>query len=126
MDPIESSTPTTKTPSPIINTTPIRIHKSTAKMLRSIIAKCNRKAHGRKVKADDIIAVSVELLTDVHLEQIKRSTYSSSDQLEIEFKNFCKNNGALSKDEFLRLIISRALPQSSDKNHSTREPLEES
>ena len=95
-------------------------------MLRSIIAKCNRKAHGRKVKADDIIAVSVELLTDVHLEQIKRSTYSSSDQLEIEFKNFCKNNGALSKDEFLRLIISRALPQSSDKNHSTREPLEES
>jgi hypothetical protein len=102
-----------KPPASTPNTTPIRIHKQTAKELRSIITKCNRKAHGRTVKADDIIAAAIELLTDEHLEKIKRSTYSSSDQLEIEFKSFCKTNGPLSKDEFLKLILSRALPQDS-------------
>lgn len=111
MEPTELPSASTKTPASPSNTIPIRIHKSTAKQLRTIATKCNRKSHGRKVKADDIITTALELLTDDHLEKIKQATYSSSDQLDIEFKNFCKDQGAISKDEFLRFLLSRALPQ---------------
>ena len=96
---------------PISNTVPIRIHKSTARQLKAIITKCNRKAHGRKVKADDVLQKSLALLDDSHLEEVKKSTYSSQDHLEIEFKKFCQANGSISKDEFLKLLLTKAIPQ---------------
>lgn len=108
MEPTESPSPTQKPPAYVPHTIPIRIHKSTAKQLRNIASKCNKKVYGRKVRADDIVAAALNLLTDEHLETIKQSTYSSNDQLEIEFKNYCKVNGQITKDEFLRLLLSRA------------------
>lgn len=110
MDPTEQPS-IAPTKSPSSNTVPIRLHKSTARLLRTLVTKCNRKSHGRKVKADDVIQKSLTLLQDSHLEEIKSSTYSSQDRLEIEFKKYCKEHGNISKDEFLKILLSKALPQ---------------
>lgn len=95
------------------NTTPIRISQATARSLRSIIAKCNRKSHGRKIRADDVIKVALTLIQDHHISEIKLSSYSSQDQLEIEYKKYCKSEGTISKDDFLKFILSKAISQSS-------------
>jgi hypothetical protein len=109
MDPTTDSIPIKSAPSS--NTIPIRISKPTSRLLKSILTKCNRKTHGRKVKVDDVLQKSLSLLADAHLEEIKNSTYSSQDQLEIEYKKFCQTNGNISKDEFLQRLLTAALPQ---------------
>ena len=93
------------------NSVPIRVTKSTARLLRSLLSKCNKKSHGRRVKADDIIKRSLELLNDSHLEEIKESTFSSQDKLEIEFKKYCQLHGPTSKEKFLSLLLQNGLPQ---------------
>lgn len=110
MDSSSNTKPSSKSTSP--NSVPIRVSRSTARLLRSIIAKCNRKSHGRKVKADDVIQRSLQELQDSHFEEIKESTYSSQDRLEIEFKKYCQQNGNISKDKFLSLLLSKGLPNS--------------
>ncbi|MFK7823319.1 MAG: hypothetical protein AB8G05_04125 [Oligoflexales bacterium] len=93
------------------NSIPIRISRSTARHLRSILGKCNRKSYGRKVKADDVLRQALEELTDAHIEEIRQSSYSSQDRLEIEFKKYCKNHGAISKDKFLSMLLKNGLPE---------------
>ncbi len=106
------SKPDTPAISPISsNTVPIRIHKSTARILRSIVTKLNRKAHGKKVRPDQVISKALTLLTEVHLAEIEKASYDSKDQFEIEFKKYCQKNGNISKDEFLKRLMAAALPQ---------------
>lgn len=95
------------------NSVPIRISKLAARKLRSLVTKCNKKSYGRKVKADDVICQALDLLQDYNLEAIKQSTYSSQDQIEIEYKKFCQQHGSLSKDEFLKMLLRKALPRDS-------------
>lgn len=88
------------------NTVPIRIHKSTARLLRSLLLSVNKKKLGKRVKADQIISKALALLTDDHLEEVKTTTYSSADHLEVEFQKYCAKNGAISKDEFLNKLLA--------------------
>ena len=90
---------------PKISTTPIRIKKSTARSLKALSRKINQKPLGRKVIIDDIIQKSLELLTDKDLEQIKASTYSNADKLELKYKEHCKKNGFVSKEDFFKLLL---------------------
>lgn len=92
-----------------LNTTPIRVHKTTAKALKSILTKLNRKPHGRRVKHDDVIQKSLTLLNDEHLEEIKQSTLSNSDRLEMAYQEYCKQNGQVSKDEYFGLLLKQNL-----------------
>ncbi len=103
--------PPSSNPSATSNTVPIRIHKSTARILRSIVTKLNRKSHGKKVRPDQVISKALSLLTDVHLAEIEKASYDSKDQFEIEFKKYCQKNGNISKDEFLKRLMAAALPQ---------------
>ena len=112
MDPISIASPTTPAPksSPSL-TIPIRIHKPTARLLSSMVTKLNKKNLGKRVKADHVIAKGLSLLQEVHFEEIKAATYSSADQLELEFRKYCQLHGSISKDEFLKKILSAAIPQ---------------
>lgn len=91
------------------NTIPIRIHKSTSRQLKSLLQICNRKSYGKRVKPDDIIAKALTLIGESHIEEIQKATYTSEDQLEIEYKKYCSANGPTSKDQFLKIILSKAL-----------------
>ena len=119
MDSLITDKPPTK---PVqLNTIPIRISKLTARHLRSIVTKCNKKSHGRKVKADDVIQKSLVLIEDSHLDEIQKSTYSSQDHLEIEFKKYCQTNGQITKDQFLAILLTNAIPQVSKTENKLQE-----
>lgn len=105
---MEQDKPTTKIVKKVqLNTVPIRVHKLTAKSLKSILSKLNRKSYGRKVKHDDLIQKSLTLLTDEHFEEIKQATLSNSDRLEIAYQEYCKQNGQVSKDEYFGLLLKQ-------------------
>lgn len=91
------------------NTIPIRITKPTARLLKSHLSICNRKSYGKKVKADAVMFKALSLLDSSHIEEIQKSTYTSQDQIDIEFKKYCSSHGAISKEEFLKIILNAAL-----------------
>ena len=88
------------------NTTPIRVFKATAKTLKSMIQKLDKKSFGRKVRVDDLILKSLSLLEDKHLEEIRDATLSNTDKLEISYQEYCKTHGQISKDEYLGRLLS--------------------
>lgn len=99
---------TPKPPKPS-STVPIRIKRPTAKHLSQLLAQLGKKPLGRAVTSDDVIAKALALLEEKHLEEIKLQTYSSENRLEIEFKNYCKVHGQISRNDFLGKILNAAL-----------------
>ena len=93
-------------PSPSSHTIPIRIHKATARTLKSLVTKTNKKSLGKRIKADQIIAKALTLLTDIHLEEIKEASYEGKDHFEIKFRKYCERHGSISKDEFLKKLLA--------------------
>ena len=94
----------------IYNTTPIRVRKATSRSIRTLLNKLNRKSLGRKVAADDLISKALDLLTEGHLEAIQKATYSSKDHLELQYQEYCKVNGQITKERFLEMLLSAGLP----------------
>ena len=88
------------------STTPIRVLKSTAKRLRTLITKLNRKSYGKKIKVDDIITKSLFLLEEKHLQEIKAASLSNFDRINIAYKNHCKSYPGTTKDEFLGMLLN--------------------
>ena len=88
-----------------VNTIPIRVGKNTAKTIKALLQKLNKKSYGKKVKPDDLIQKSISLLSDEHLEEIKQATMSNSDRLELAYQEYCKNHGQISKDEYFGLLL---------------------
>lgn len=87
------------------NTIPIRVAKNTAKTIKVLLQKLNKKSYGKKVKPDDLIQKSISLLSDEHLEEIKQATMSNSDRLELAYQEYCKGHGQISKDEYFGLLL---------------------
>ncbi|MGE3611016.1 MAG: hypothetical protein AB7I27_15605 [Bacteriovoracaceae bacterium] len=88
-----------------VNTTPVRVTKATAKAIKTMIQKMNKKTYGKKIRPDDLIQKSISLLTDEHLEEIKQSTMTNSDRLELAYQDHCKAHGQISKDEYFGLLL---------------------
>jgi hypothetical protein len=88
------------------NTTPIRVLKTTAKTLKGIVQKLNKKPLGKKIRVDDLILKSLSLLEDEHFEEIKNSTLTNADRLEMKYQEYCRVNGPVSKDEFLGKLLT--------------------
>ena len=109
--PIQNAEVTTKSKKkPTYSTTPIRVRKATSRGIRMLLNKLNRKSLGRKVTADDLISKALDLLTEGHLEAIQKATYSSKDHLELQYQEYCKVNGHITKDKFLERLLSAGLP----------------
>jgi hypothetical protein len=90
-----------------LNTMPIRVSKATAKTIKALIQKVNKKSYGKKVRPDDLIQKSISLLNDEHIEEIKQSTMTNSDRLEIAYQEHCKTHGQISKDEYFGLLLKK-------------------
>ena len=92
-----------------IRVTSIRVLKSTAKSIEKKVKELNKKPLGRNVQNDDLILKSLSLLEDKDFEEIKETTLSNTDRLEIRFREFCKNHGPITKDEFIGKLIAGEL-----------------
>lgn len=81
--------------------TALRVKPETRKKILLELAKANKKEFGRKVKADDIIAVAINLVEPHHIKELQEATLSNQDRLEREFKAYIAKHGPISKDSYL-------------------------
>ena len=86
-------------------TMPIRVRKETAKELRRQIAGANKKNYGRKIKADDLVAKGLSLLTEKHIQEVQESTLSNADKMEKKYREICSQKGHISRDEFTGMLM---------------------
>lgn len=93
-----------------VNTIAIRVSKTTAKAIKLLLQKLNKKSYGKRVRPDDLIQKAISLLSDDHLEEIKQSTLTNSDRLEIAYQEYCKTHGQISKDEYFGLLLKTNSP----------------
>jgi hypothetical protein len=93
-----------KTAKPV-TTAPIRVLKETRKRVLMEVAKANRKDLGRLVVVDDLITMALSLVQPEHIQQIQDSTLSNGDRLELRYREHVKKSGAISKDEFVGLMM---------------------
>lgn len=104
-----------------VTTTPIRVKKATARTIRSIVSKLNKKTLGGKVLADDIVSKAISLLSESDLEEIKASTYTSQDRLEIRHKEYCQQHGNVTKEKFLELLLDSNFQNLKSKDQNENE-----
>jgi len=105
MNTTENSENHKKARRPRSNTTPMRLLKTTAKELKSIVTSLNKKPLGKKVRVDEVIVKALSLLKERHLEEIKESTLTNADKLELTYREYCKSNGQISKDEYIGRLL---------------------
>ena len=92
------------------STTPIRVRKTTLRSIRQVLNRLNKKSYGRKVAVDDVVSKALSLLQDEHFEEIKEMTYSNQDHLDLQYQEYCKVNGYISKEKFLGILLQAGLP----------------
>ncbi len=92
---------------PRLSTTSIRVNKNTARKVRTLVNRLNKKTLGRKLKFDDYLEKVFDLMGDDILKEIQESSLTNSDKLELSFKDYCRNHGIISKDEYLGMLLSQ-------------------
>ncbi len=83
----------------------IRIDMSTQKLVSSLLAKANRKSHGRKVKASQLVQLALSKLDDADIRQLQERSLSNADRMEMKFREYCKRNHGATRDEFLGQLL---------------------
>lgn len=84
---------------------PVRIRSKTKEKVDAYLARINKDRLGRKVKPDDLICFSLDLLNDAHLEEIGTSLLTNKERVEILYRKLAKTKRGLSKDEFLGMLL---------------------
>ena len=88
---------------------PIRIRKKTKSKLELLLRQTNKDRPGRKVKADDLICFSLNLLTEQHLAEICDKMLSNRDRIELLFHQFLKGRRGATREDFLGELIKGRL-----------------
>ncbi len=94
------------------STTPIRVKRETRKKILQELAKANKKDFGRKVRADDLIALALSFVRAEHIELLQDATLSNADRLDRRYKEFVAKHGHVSKDVFLGKLLAGSLGES--------------
>jgi hypothetical protein len=84
-----------------LTTAGIRVCKETRRELNRLMDKINKKQFGKRIKIDRIIALSIKLIHDEHIKELQQSSFSNADKIEIQYREYIRQNGAISKDDFL-------------------------
>ena len=89
-----------------VTSAPIRIRTNTKLKLEQLLRQVNKDRRGRRVKADDLISYSLDLLTDQHLASICDETLTNKDRLELLFSKLSKDQRGLTRDDFFGMLLA--------------------
>lgn len=106
-------------PKPIsVSTTPIRVKRETRKKILNELARANKKDFGRKLRAEDLIALAITLVQPEHIKQLQEATLSNADRLEQQYKDYVAKHGNLSKDAYLGKLLGEIIAVSGSQSQS--------
>jgi len=82
-------------------TAPIRVRVETRKKILQEVAKANKKDFGRRIRAEDILALSLSLLEARHIQELQDASLSNADRFERDYRAYIAKHGHISKDAYL-------------------------
>jgi hypothetical protein len=85
---------------------PIRLQKLAKVKLYTLIGGLNRNRVGRKIRADDLIGYSLDLLTEDHLKDLVPRLLTNKERIKILYKQLSKTKRGLSHDDFLGMFLN--------------------
>jgi len=87
----------------------LRLKRSTATALQTILAKANKKEGGKRVRAEQAIALGLSLIGPEHIEKLQQSSLSNVDRFEDLYRQYAARNKDLTKDQFMGMLIDGQL-----------------
>ena len=84
---------------------PVRLRTQSRTKLDALIARINKDRAGRRVKPDDLICYSLDLLTDQHLQEIGARLLTNKERIEILYSKLSKTKRGLSRDQFFGMLL---------------------
>ncbi|MBT4761078.1 MAG: hypothetical protein HOO06_05210 [Bdellovibrionaceae bacterium] len=107
----------TKLSSKKLNTAGVRVNKETRRDLTRLVDKINKKQFGKRVKISEVIALAITLVGEKHIQLLQQSSLSNADKIEMQYKDYIRQNGSISKDDFLGklhdLMLGKLTPNES-------------
>lgn len=88
---------------------PIRVKQSTKAKLDDFVQRANKQRVGRKIKPDDVICFSLDLLEDNHVDQICNKSLTNKDRMEMLYTKVSREKRGISRDEFFGLLLDGKL-----------------
>ncbi len=85
--------------------TATRITHQAQKLLNNLLTKVNKKDYGKRVKSSVLIELALTLVNETHIKKLQNESLSNADLLEIQFREYIKKNGKISKDDFLGILL---------------------
>ena len=90
------------------STDSLRIKRSTKKNIVELVKRLNKeKDVGRSMQPYQVLDLALTLLKPEHLEQLKEVSLTNADRLEQNYRVYIRQHGALSKDEYLGIILKQ-------------------
>ena len=83
-----------------------RIKAETDRKLLAILKRLNSKEFGRKLRADDVIKLSISLLKDEHFKKLQDTTLTNTDRLELLYKQHSSKDKNITRDSFIGLVLA--------------------
>ena len=88
-----------------------KLDPETGKVLKLLKDKINKKNYGRSIKDTEIISLSLSLISPAHIQKLQESTLSEKDRLHIAHEDYVKENGKITLDQFIGLLIRGQISQ---------------
>ena len=86
------------------SSSPIRLQKQAKEKLDILIARANKNCIGIKIRANDLIGYSLDLLTEEHLKDLVARCLTNKERLEILNRQLSKTKRGLSRERFFRNV----------------------
>ena len=87
------------------SSSPIRLQKRAKEKWDCLLTRANKNRVGRKIKADDLIGYSLNLLTEEHLKDLMSRHMTNKERIEILYKQLSKTKRGLSREDFLGMSL---------------------
>lgn len=84
----------------------VPVHPATRDQIASLLENVNAKKHGRTIRADELIAEAVKLVGKETIEALQQRSLTNSDRIALSYEKYVEENGPLSKDTYLGLLIA--------------------
>jgi hypothetical protein len=88
---------------------PSSVRRETKRQIFSALESINKKDLGRRVRAEEFLALALSLITPTHLDQLQ-SSLTNADRLERDYRDYVAQHGPLSRDEYLGKRLTGEIP----------------
>jgi hypothetical protein len=88
-----------------VGTDSLRVRRETKKRILSELAALNKKEFGKPITPDQLVSVAMSLLKPEHFQELQEQSLTAKDRFEKRYREYCAQNGKISKDEFLGTLL---------------------